>query len=141
MVAPDIDPRTQCRDHAVTGRLADAGTAHPGTYGGTNGDAGQLSGTRGHSGTNPDLRTGDGRVISGTHEANTRAHGGPDTNEDRPDTGVHPRYTPDRCDGGTHGDTYPGTTVDSDLHPTPTECLGSSQSNRRCGEMTQTKFK
>ena len=140
MFAPDIDPRTQCRDHAVTGRLADAGTAHPGTYGGTNGDAGQLSGTRGHSGTNPDLRTGDGRVISGTHEANTRAHGGPDTNEDRPDTGVHARYTHDRGDGGTHGVTDPGT-VDSDLHPTSTECLGSSQPNRRCGEMTQTKFK
>ena len=49
MVAPDIDPRTHCRDHALNGRLADAGAAHPGTYG----DAGQLSGTRGHSGTDP----------------------------------------------------------------------------------------
>ena len=50
------------------------------------------------------------------------------------------RGNTDRNARDTHSVTDPGT-VDSDLHPALTECLGSSQSNRRCGEMTQTKFK
>ncbi len=50
-----------------------------------------------------------------------------------------PRKTADNW-RGTHGVTDPGT-VDSDFYPAATECLGSSQSNRRCWEMTQTKFK
>ena len=59
------------------------------------------------------------------------------------DNRLHTRDTrshSDRSGDGTHGSTDQGT-VDSDFHPAPTECLGSSQSNRRCGEMTQTKFK
>ena len=84
-----------------------------------------------------------------TPVANARAaQGGPDAGTGDPDArahdGVHApddRGHPDRGDDGTHSVTDPGTVDNQPLQPTLTECLGSSQSNRRCGEMTQTKFK
>ena len=65
-------------------------------------------------------------------DPNTRVHAGIHAGDNPIHTGVHAQ--------GDLGDPDPGT-VDSDFHPAPTECLGSSQPNRRCGEMTQTKFK
>ena len=84
----DPDPRTRCRDHAVTGQLVDPG-----------GDS-HLAAARAHSG--PDAGAGD--PDTGTH---ARVHG----DERRIDTGVHARDTRDLADrgaDGTYGIAYPG---------------------------------
>ena len=85
----DPEPRTRCRDHAVTGQLVDPG-----------GDSHPVAAARAHSG--PDAGAGD--PDTGTH---ARVHG----DERRIDTGVHARDTRDLTDrgaGGTYGIAYPG---------------------------------
>ena len=89
-------------------------------------------GAKRSSGPYVDVGDPDTRTHASLHTDDNTINVGDRTND--------PRGHPDRKGGGTHGDADPGT-VDSNFHSAPTECLGSSQSNRRCGETTQTKFK
>ena len=94
---PDSDPRTQCRDHAVTGQL-------PGPGGGNYPVA--------------DARSAHSSLDADAGDSDTRAHVGLHTGESAIYTGVHDpdRDDPDRGAGGTHTVAGPGN-VDRNSHP------------------------
>ena len=89
---PDSDPRTQCRDHAVTGQLPGPGD---GNY------------------PVADARSAHSSLDADAGDSDTRAHVGLHTGESAIYTGVH---APDRGAGGTHTVAGPGN-VDRNLHP------------------------
>ena len=112
MRAGDGTPARAAARHSSTSAHSDRGSAHTG------------------------LHARDNRGNTGRDIRDNRGNTARDVRDNRGNTGRDAR--------DAHSVTNPGT-VDRDLHPAltanPDRMLGSSQLNRRCGEMTQTKFK
>ena len=84
-----------------------------------------------YSGGDPGTQCCDHSVTNQLEDAGA-AHSGLDADAGDPNTRAHTGVHT-QGDLATWRPPDPGT-VDSDFQPAPTECLGSSQSNRGCGD-------